>query len=155
MTKLLFNFTFITDDHDRFEVLTHLLNYGEIEQECDRVIAAGPDAITCFNEAPCLDSDHATYCPLHDAYDTPWEHCIEDKLAEAQRRITCLPLLHVLRECALNPAAADRANIQTLNGMALAEGPILQNKYISEATVRIVSPVTDAFAEPSIVSSRK
>lgn len=130
-----FAFTFITDDPDRpdrFEVLVQPLNYKDIEQDCNRIIASGPDEITCFNEGPCLNGDHTTSCPRHDAYDTLWERCIGDKLAEARRIKKSLPLLHLLRECALNPAKADCASIRTLSGMALAKGPILQNRTIDD-----------------------
>lgn len=58
----------------------------------------------------------------------PWERCIEDKLEEARRIIHNISLLQILRDCALKPAEADRAAVPTLDGMALAKGPIMQTK---------------------------
>lgn len=133
MTRVHFKFAFITDDPDRLEVLVRPLKLKEIEQDCDRIIASGRDEITCS------DGDHTTSCPQHDAYDIPWADCIGDKLAEARRIKDRLPLLYLLRECALNQAKANRAGTETLSGMALARGPIMQNRQVSDADL----PITD------------
>jgi hypothetical protein len=93
-------------------------------KQCDAVLKLKPNDDYYDNEGPCEDNWHTDHCLRN--FDPG--SCIEERLRAAHRTEKNIKKLGLMRECALDPAYADRLTQSTLSGMALKDSPILHNE---------------------------
>jgi hypothetical protein len=106
------------------------IDLKNVLEECEKAIARHPTGQTYpsfdSNDACSDDYGHSEICML--GMEEGWhQHCIKYEAKKAEQRRNRLRFLHLLKECARNPARANR--LYTFEGLA-QESCIYDIKYV-------------------------